>query len=63
MTLATISEGHPDFADVMFLVAFILFLLAAVLSIPPTNPRPAWLNAMVFLALGLASLALAWLVL
>lgn len=58
--LADISTGNTGFADVMFLVGFILFLLAAVLLYPrPTNPP----FGHTVLALGLAAVALGWLVL
>lgn len=57
--LATISEGHADLADVLFLVSFIIFTVWFVLqafgvAIPPK------LNV---LAAGLACMALAWFVL
>ncbi len=56
--LATISEGHADLADVLFLIAFIIFavwflLQAAGVAIPPK------INV---LALGLACISLAFFV-
>ncbi len=55
---ATISEGHVDLADALFLIAFIIFavwfiLQAASVAIPPK------LNV---LALGLACVSLAFFV-
>jgi hypothetical protein len=58
--LADISSGNTEFADIMFLVGFILFLIAAFLLYPrPTNP-PIGHSV---LALGLAAVALGYLVL
>jgi hypothetical protein len=58
--LADISTGNTGFADVMFLVGFILFVIAAVILYPrPSNP-PIGHSV---LALGLAAVALGWLVL
>jgi hypothetical protein len=61
MMLADIATGNTGFADVMFLVAFILFLLAAILLYPrgPENPPYGTVVA----TLGLAAFALGWLVL
>jgi hypothetical protein len=60
MLLGDISTGNTGFADVMFLVGFILFLLAAVLLYPrPSTPAVGHTVA----ALGLAAVALGWLVL
>lgn len=63
MMIADISSGNTGFADVMFLVGLILFLLAAVLlyprNPPPTYPAVGW----TVLSLGLAAVALGWLVL
>lgn len=61
--LAAVSSGHPDLSDWLLLVAFIVFVLAAVLAAATTVARPAWLNAAVLQLAGLALLALAWLVL
>lgn len=57
--IATISEGHADLADVLFLVAFIIFTVWFVLT-AFSVAIPAKLNV---LAAGLACLALAWFVL
>ena len=58
--MADISSGNTGFADVMFLVGFILFLIAAFILYPrPGNP-PVGHSV---LALGLAAVALGWLVL
>lgn len=59
--LADISSGNTGFADVMFLVGFILFLIAAILYWPRTPSSPPYNG--VALCLGLAAVALAWLVL
>ena len=71
MTLAAISEGHVDFADVMFLVAFIIFALWFLLDLVgvtfPPGPdgvaRTPGATKINFLAAGLACLALGWFVL
>jgi hypothetical protein len=57
--LADISTGNTGFADVMFLVALVLFVIAAIVAFKPIGD----INAMVLSCLGLACLALAWLVL
>jgi hypothetical protein len=59
--LADISTGNTGFADIMFLVGLILFLIAALLSLPhdPARPPYAWFVGFV----GLAAVALGWLVL
>ena len=59
--IGDISSGNTGFADVMFLVGFILFLIAAVLFYPRPD-APSWL-AFTVTALGLAAVALGWLVL
>jgi hypothetical protein len=64
MMLADISSGNTGFADVMFLVGFILFVLAMLASAPPvvvSAERSWWWRVLV--AAGLACVALAWLVL
>jgi hypothetical protein len=58
--IADISSGNTGFADVMFLVGFILFVLAAFLFYP--RPSVPWF-AHTVLCLGLAAIALGWLVL
>jgi hypothetical protein len=55
--LADIASGNTGFADVMFLVAFILFLLAGVVAFQVKTFYAT------VLALGLAAVALGWLVL
>jgi hypothetical protein len=59
--LADISSGNTGFADIMFLVGFILFLLAAILFYPRPENKPPYGH--VVLALGLAAISLGWLVL
>lgn len=59
--LADISTGNTGFADVMFLVGLILFLIAAVLCYPRPSTVPAVGHTVA--ALGLAAVALGWLVL
>lgn len=65
MTLADIADGNTATADVFFLIAAILFGLAAIVYlIPPTNPpRPyaGWAGFLV--AAGLCLVSIAWLVL
>ena len=59
MLLADIASGEVDAADVLFLVAFIVGLVAVVASLVPTAAK-FW-NALI--AATLARLALAWLLL
>ena len=60
--LADIASGETDWADILFLVGFILFLIAAFLLYPlPQSNRPAVGHTA--LSLGLAAVALGWLVL
>lgn len=61
--LADISTGNTGFADVMFLVGFILFVIAAVVLYPRTPPPTIPALGHTVLALGLAAVALGWLVL
>ena len=57
--IADISTGHSGFADIMFLVGFVLAVLAAVVSFRPVEKVSA-----IFLdSLALAAIALGWLVL
>lgn len=60
--LAVVSSGHPGLSDWLLLIAAIVFVVAAVLA-ASTAPRPAWVNAAVLQLVGLALLAVAWLVL
>jgi hypothetical protein len=57
--IATISEGHADLADALFLVAFIIFVVLFLLQLFLVA-IPARLN---LIAAGLACVALAWFVL
>jgi len=57
--LADIATGNHGFADVMFLVAFIVFLGAAIVAWS-IQPRVLWATVV---SVGLAAMALAWLVL
>ena len=60
--LSDISQGNTGFADICFLVGMILFLVAALLLHPRPNatyPVTGW----TVMCLGLAAVALAWLVL
>lgn len=60
--LADISSGNTGFADVMFLVGFILFAIAFIAELPAVRPNGApWWRILV--AAGLACIALGWLVL
>jgi hypothetical protein len=54
-----IFNGNNNFADVMFLVAFILFLIGAFVAWS-VQPRLLWAT---LIAVGLAALSLGWLVL
>ena len=55
--IATVIDGEADLADVLFLIAFILFVIVAIFHLM----RRAFEGAL--LAFGLAAVALAWLVL
>jgi hypothetical protein len=57
--LATIADGHIDLADFLFLLAFIVFVIAVVLDVM-VNPRPL---RSILVSAGLALVALAWFVL
>lgn len=58
--VADIAQGKTGFADVMFLVAFILFLIETLVRLV----RPAqWTYDGLLLCAGLACVALGWLVL
>jgi positive regulator of sigma E activity len=52
-----IVSGNLTFADIMFLVAFIVFLVGAYLA---SNAKALWATA---IAVGLACVSLGWLVL
>lgn len=55
--LADIANGNTGFADIMFLVALILFLLAGAIAF---QVKTFYATA---IALGLAAVSLGWLVL
>lgn len=57
MVLADISSGNTGFADIMFLVAFILFLIAGVVAY---MAKALWATVV---CVGLAAISLGWLVL
>ena len=57
MLLADISQGNTGFADIMFLVAFILFLIAGAVAY---QAKALWATVV---CVGLAAVALGWLVL
>ena len=57
MLLADIASGNTGFADIMFLVAFILFLIGGFIAYQVKT-----LYATV-IAVGLAAVSLGWLVL
>ena len=60
--LADIAHGNTGFADIMFLVGFILFLIAAFFGYRPLGDgRPVLWSPIV--CLGLAAVSLGWLVL
>lgn len=60
MSIVATIMTSPDFAEVMFLVAFILFLIEVVVIIA----RPAaWVYGGLLVAAGLASVALGFLAL
>lgn len=54
-----IWSGNANFADVMFLVAFILFVIGAVIAWA-IQPRAMWATVV---AIGLACVSLGWMVL
>jgi len=58
--LADIASGNTGFADIMFLVAFILFVLETVARLVRRESYP---YPFLGVAAGLACLALGWLVL
>lgn len=61
--IADISHGHVTLADWLFLIAAVVFVLAAILSASTAVARPSWLNTVTLTAVGLACVAVAWLVL
>jgi uncharacterized membrane protein YtjA (UPF0391 family) len=61
--LADISSGNTGFADVMFLVGLILFVIAFLIRLFVVSGRPVPGFDGVCVAAGLACVALGWLVL
>jgi hypothetical protein len=55
--LATIIDGEADLADVLFLLAFLLFCIVAVMNLMRRSVEAA------LTSFGLAAVALGWLVL
>jgi ABC-type multidrug transport system permease subunit len=60
--IAEVASGKTGLADVLFLVGFILFAIAAVAEViaRPSPPSPWW---RLLVASGLACVALGWMVL
>lgn len=60
--IADVASGNAGLADILFLVGFILFVIAAVAEViaRPSPPSPWW---RLLVASGLACMALGWLVL
>lgn len=60
--IADISSGNTGFADWMFLLGLVAFLLAFITQWPTVRPKAGeWWHLLA--ALGLAAVALGWLVL
>jgi len=59
---ADIESGNVDLADILFLVAVVLFIIAGFLAWrpPAVEGRPLWA---VLISIGLACVSLGWLVL
>ena len=57
--LSSIAQGHVDLADILFLIAFIVFCVAFVIEV---MIRPVVLDRLCITA-GLALIALGWFVL
>jgi hypothetical protein len=55
--IATIIDGETDLADVLFLLAFLLFCIVAVMNLMRRSVEAA------LTSFGLAAVALGWLVL
>jgi hypothetical protein len=60
--IADVASGNTGLADILFLVGFILFVIAAVAEViaRPSPPSPWW---RLLVAAGLACVSLGWLVL
>jgi len=61
MILSEISSGNAGTADILYLVAFIVFCIAFLASLPIVEGGARFVWSLV--TAGLACLALAWLVL
>jgi cadmium resistance protein CadD (predicted permease) len=62
MMFATLSSGHVDLADWLFLAAIILLALATLTQIPSVRPTgDPWYRF--FVAAGLVCVAIGWFVL
>ena len=59
-----IVNGNLDFADILFLIATVLFVIGAILSFPPSAP-PATARSYVWVVgfIALALTTLGWFVL
>jgi hypothetical protein len=62
MLLADIATGHHAAADILFLIAAIVFGIAAFFGNPAEPPHPL-LGRFSLVAVGLCLLAIAWLIL
>ena len=60
--IGDIASGNLDMADVLFLAAFILFVIAFITELPMARPQggPWW---RMIVSAALACVALAWLLL
>lgn len=65
MTSAILGEimDSPDFAEIMFLVAFILFLIEVIRIVALSRSETAWGYHWILVVAGLACLALGFLAL
>ena len=61
--LADITSGHVLLADWLFLIAAALFVIAAIVQAPKVAAPKVQPWALTIVAIGLACLAVAWLVL
>ena len=61
--LADIASGEVDWADALFLIAAVLFFIAALVAIPRPNPSRAASYYSTLVGLGLTLVAVAWLLL
>lgn len=58
MLLSTIATGNVDAADVFFLIAVIVFVVAAILTWVAAPPAPKIATTLGYLAAGCLALAL-----